>query len=408
MDGTSIGSIATPGTGNFTTFQASSLSAPFNATAGNHTLQFTALGGDASFNGSGDFLSFQVSQAGSGGSIACDIGPSYNGNVPAAATQAGFTHCAANYDFTQTQSWTDNVGINGASPATHQWSNMASWFICQQNSTATGMLFYYGPSGQVGCDTAHQKITMDGSTQVLALSYYLTDKNAGLYSNSPATADFSGPPPGNVGTTFPEQSYGEFVFKMDTTNTCGAGGCLIWGPFYYAVNYNVGNPCFVEQDWDEVYSNVSTTNTATGIWNPTCGTAGHAFGPANPTQSPAPVAGSYGTYGALWTGDNVGTQSQCNYWAAGVVGGIPASGFKSCTTLSVVPPSTAPVFTARQLLYLDEGPESSGQGGNNWTATSETTYIQRLTIWVCPNPVPGGSTWQNGNCYNNPVITTHP
>jgi hypothetical protein len=40
------------------------------------------------------------------------------GSIPAAAAQAGFTHCAANYDFTQTQQWTDAVGLNGNSPRT--------------------------------------------------------------------------------------------------------------------------------------------------------------------------------------------------------------------------------------------------------------------------------------------------
>ena len=43
-------------------------------------------------------LSVQAVPASSDG-IACDIGPNYTGAVPAAALAAGFTHCAANYDF---------------------------------------------------------------------------------------------------------------------------------------------------------------------------------------------------------------------------------------------------------------------------------------------------------------------
>jgi hypothetical protein len=67
--------------------------------------------------------------------MSCDIGPSYTGSIPAAATQAGFTHWAANYDFTQTQQWTDNVG-------THQWSNRSSWFTCDHTAGLPYLIYY--------------------------------------------------------------------------------------------------------------------------------------------------------------------------------------------------------------------------------------------------------------------------
>lgn len=105
--------------------------------------------------------------------IACDIGPSYIGSIPAAATQAGFTHCAANYDITQTQSFTDSAG-------THQWSNLSTWFVCNR-TLSNPYLWYF--VGSVGCDTNHQNITTDGGVQVLALSYRLTDAQAGQWNN---------------------------------------------------------------------------------------------------------------------------------------------------------------------------------------------------------------------------------
>src|SRR6516162_9190616 len=61
-------------------------------------------------------------------SITCDIGPNYSGSIPAAATQAGFTHCAANYDFTYTGSFT-----NGS--FTYQWSNLSSWLRCDNTTS---------------------------------------------------------------------------------------------------------------------------------------------------------------------------------------------------------------------------------------------------------------------------------
>jgi hypothetical protein len=59
----------------------------------------------------------------SGGAIACDIGPALTGAIPAAATQAGSTHCGANYDFTQAGSFTSGGH-------TYQWSNLSSWLEC--------------------------------------------------------------------------------------------------------------------------------------------------------------------------------------------------------------------------------------------------------------------------------------
>jgi hypothetical protein len=69
--------------------------------------------------------------------------------------------------------------------------------------------------------------------------------------------------------------------------------------------------------------------------------------------------------------------------------------------MTVVPPSTSTIFASREALILDEGPESSGQGGSSWTATSHTTFLQRMTVWTCAG-------WKTGQCFNNPVITTHP
>jgi hypothetical protein len=51
------------------------------------------------------------------GSIACGVGPNYTGSIPTQASTAGFTTCAANYDFTSSQfanasTWLDCYGAN--------------------------------------------------------------------------------------------------------------------------------------------------------------------------------------------------------------------------------------------------------------------------------------------------------
>jgi hypothetical protein len=339
-------------------------------------------------NPSGD-LSVQVV---SPNGIACDIGPNYTGSIPAQATQAGFTHCAANYDFTQSQSFTDSIG-------THQWSNLSSWFVC--GNTAP-FLFTRHDFSDVPCDTAHVNIITDGSKQVLALSYYLTDKNNGQYSNSLDTATEIGAT--TVGTSFPEEIYIEQVIRVNSNNVCSSS-CLAYSLATYAPNFQVNNPCFVSGDFDEIsgFSGDTLANTGLHLWNPTCGTSGGVFGPSPPTESPI-ANSSYSTYGSLMTADNAnpGHFALCSNWGSGAVSGLPASAFKSCTSaFQVVPPSTAPIFLARQMVQLWEGPESFGQGGSVWTGTQHTTYIQRVTVWTCAG-------WLTGQCYNNPVITTHP
>jgi hypothetical protein len=99
-----------------------------------------------------------------GYAIQCDYGPPYTGAIPANATQAGFTHCAANYDFTYTGSWTDSMG-------THQWcagslpcslANMSSWLSCTGNGLAPPTLWYL--TSGTPCDTNHVQIAVDPST----------------------------------------------------------------------------------------------------------------------------------------------------------------------------------------------------------------------------------------------------
>jgi len=325
----------------------------------------------------------------------CDIGPPYTGSIPAAATQAGFTHCAANYDFTKTASFTDILG-------THQWSNLSSWFTCNQNA-ATGSWLWVNQANYAGlavpCDTTHQNIITDGSTQVLALTFLLADNTAGKYDNFNTTSSFVGS--SITGTSFPSAFYREITFRVSTTTPCTPNGlnsnCIIFAPESTGLFYNSVTPCYLEGSLDEV-SLSATTNTAIATYN--CGQSGT---PAARSQSPAPVVGSYTTYGSLLTNNDTNEMAVCNYEASGVVYGLTASAYRSCASVTM---TNTQAYGGRQNLGLWEGPESYGQGGNDWSG-DHTTYIQRVTVWVCPSPT--GGTWQTtGQCYNNPPITTHP
>jgi hypothetical protein len=323
-----------------------------------------------------------VVSAGSDPTYPCDIGPPYTGSIPAQAQQAGFTHCAANYDFTQTQSFTDSLG-------THQWSNLSSWFSC--NNT-TPYLFALNGVTLVPCDTSHQNITTDGGTQVLALTYTLADAQAGNYQNNLASGVSTN------GTQFPNQFYVEHVIRPTTTSPCGS--CL----FYYLQTWVAGNgsnPCFIETD-----NEFSTTGWDVGmaLWNAPCGTSSYYYDISSNPSSSTPISTSnYTTFGELLTADGLETVATCANLATGAVAGLPKTAFVGCGSwdLSSWPVNAPQAMSARMNLVLHEGPESAGQGGSGWTATSETTYFQRVTFWTCAN-------YASGPCYTNPVITSGP
>ncbi len=341
-------------------------------------------------SGASAVLTVHVSPPG----IACDVGPPYTGSIPAAATQAGFTHCAANYDFTQTASFTDSLG-------TWQWSNVlgaGGWLSC---SATPPFLFRY--NAEAGCDAAHFSVGTDSGMQVFQESYYLTDKNAGKYYTEIESASYNGT--SISGTSFPTGKYIEWIQRATVANTCVSPFCIIWNMSTYAPDiFSGNNPCFLETD-NELNSNGLSPNQGMDYWNPTCGISGNGFGPAAPVAAGA-MATTYNTYGVLLTIDDASKGAMCNYFRVGVVGGLQGGDWLSCASENL---AAAPnnVYTARSAVWWDEGPQNVSKGGGNWTATSETTNIQRATVWVCPSPA--GGTWQTtGQCYNNPVITTAP
>jgi hypothetical protein len=316
----------------------------------------------------------------------CDIGPPYTGSIPAAAAQAGMTHCRANYDFTYTGSFTDSLG-------SHTWTNYSSWLNCNKNAATPYLLLYAGDSS---CDQTHFLITTDQGVQVLALSLLTSDVADGigkteLVTNNGSASDITG---GGY--------YTEMVTRVSNNTPCSAY-CPYFDQSSFSDNNNGGNGPFVSSDQE--YDNTAT-NTGVGLaqWNlQSPGNNGDGWpSGTGPTSGADCVISStsYNTCGRLVTEDNVSDFAGCDYAAPGNVMGLPPSAFGSCSgAVQVIPPSTSAVFTNTMFFYLEEG-SSIAQGINNLT-TNITTYIQRFTIWDCPSPT-------NGQCFNNPVITMHP
>jgi hypothetical protein len=315
----------------------------------------------------------------------CDIGPPYTGAIPAAAAQAGFTHCAANYDFTQTQQWTDSAG-------THQWSNLSSWLNCTTNGGTPYLLFNFG---DVPCDTNHQNITTDSGAQVFALSYSQADHGAGHWINRLQTTS------NNSGAVFKmaEEYYIEFVMRPSTNTPCSTNCQYTALSTYTAV---AGNPCFfaTDMEWDQgqtgtgvgqAWWNMTPCGTSGNFRNGTCGAYPNCSTPVN-----GPINTSVDTWGNLTTGDGVSQAASCNYWGAGAISGLPASAFKSCFSNTVVPPASSTAVFNTQPLYI-----YITALGDTIDISSYTTYIQRFTVWQCPG-------YKTGPCITNPVITTAP
>lgn len=344
---------------------------------------------------------------GGGGTTPCTIGPPYVGAIPAVAIQAfGATpKCTGNYDFTQTQQWTDQAG-------THQWSNLSTWLFGLGNNTTSPYLANINGPNSVSFDTSHQFITTDGGTQVFGMTYTLTDKNAGNYSNTLTTVDSGAADPRNP---FGPATYIEAVYRIvDTTNPCGTNNCTIIDLSQWA--YQPTGKCFPASD-QETESGYAT-GAGISMWNnapcnsatPGCNTNGiTACGVGvgvNNIGPPSVIDTQYYTRGRLMTVDTTNNKAALNnYVVQGVFSGLSqAQAGSNFTNSGVANPATIPadasVGSTNVHVYYSVGPQILGStfGAVNWSATSMTAYLRRFTVWEC----------QTRPCINTPVITTPP
>jgi hypothetical protein len=325
----------------------------------------------------------------------CDIGPPYTGQIPNGAQVAGYTHCLMNLDFTQTASFT-NSGVS------YNWATLSTWLNC---AGASSPILWLNPT-DVACDSTHISVVQDGSVQVLRLQILPTD-----YSGSQVTQLVSYKVAGTrqiQGISVPQGNFVEEVSRVSTASigTCvggGTAGCpgLLWAPFYYGMNAG-GSDAFLEEDFWEANDgpNPRPHNTASSWDNP----SGSGPGLSPPNQITT-NQDSYNTMGVLWTGDGSANSAVCGYTGTGNIQGLGHSNLVSCGTGGWQIPTSGNQWS-RTGLYLTLGPEY--HPGETLSGT-QTIFIQRETIWVCPSggQPTGGATYGN-QCIVSPVLSNSP
>lgn len=329
----------------------------------------------------------------SGSMIACDVGPSFAGSVPAPAAAAGFTHCVANYDFTQTSSFTScqyPIGAGACTGSTsYQWSTLSSWLECAGASQPLLFSKDYG----IAINCGDVSVTTDTSTaasgsqacsgcQVLLMQFKPTDTNSQTW----LSADSQNNQPNSQGVRTAMGFYIEEVMRTDS-GTYNSGQS--WNPGVLFFDFWMGTGCHngitcnddVEFDFVEMYGSGS------GGGNGTMGPAIHFGSGAQYYPGGAAINPfQYNTYGALATVRSSLDGSGHNLEYCAMVNGISPSAVCDAIGLNQTEVDS----------YINEffpgmvGPQRAdnqcGPGGTQSCSPTQNqnAYIQRMTLWACP------------------------
>ena len=318
--------------------------------------------------------------------IACDIGPSYIGSIPGPAQAAGFTHCVANFDFTQTASFTTNGH-------TYTWSNTASWI--DECGAANPLAWVRAFANKAPCGDF--VTTTDGGNQVLQTTYTPSDYTNGVQAAWLGTDSGQGIP-NPPGLKIYQGYYAEESVRLTANtadNICPAyynNKCLEFDFWSYPVGGSQTCPnCTgtVESDFVEMYVNptstVSTNYSSGGSW--IGGAIYFAHNNAFSQQT------NYNIYGALNT---VVNSSSGNNWSQCLIFNeqSPSTGcFAANTALANI---TEPPF---DFYPVEVGPQTivSQCNGSCQPTGNVVALVQRMTIWACP-------TYASGPCFTSSVV----
>jgi hypothetical protein len=324
----------------------------------------------------------QVVPAGSD-PIACDVGTPYIGSIPAPAQAAGFTHCVANYDFTQTGSFTSGGNI-------YQWTNLSSWLECAGASSP--LLYEHDYGDPSNCSDI--SITTDGGAQVLQMIYTPTDTNGQTWLATDSSTGY----PNSAGIRTHTGFYTEEVWRQTPASfdTCQSymPGCIQFDFWSIQVSSSCPSCTDLEFDFVETYGNGS------GGGNGTSG-GGSAIGASACFQC---ISGydrtEYNTYGGFNTVTNSGSPNYEDCW---VLNGISRS---LCGSTTV--DATSLDDTTIEFYPMMVGPQATGgnnskcPGGTCSPTGTLTAYIQRMTIWSCA----GYSTNTSGSpCFSSSLVS---
>jgi hypothetical protein len=317
--------------------------------------------------------------------IACDIGPPYQGSVPAPAAAAGFTHCVANYDFTV---------VGGA------FSNVNNFIdICGASSP----LLYdrtYTAFHQPCSDYSIVNDSANGAPQALQVTYTQADKAAG---NN--TITFLGTTSGQGDPTPPGVWlkggwYAEEVMRLTPTtvnsscsgNPPGAGGCLEADFWAYPVQGSCpGCPNNLEFDFVEVYTGNDGTGTYASAGLASGGGSGVFPGIGNTAGGNTSFLTTYNTYGSLNTVVNSGSGN--NYSGCWYLNPQTGAHSWSCVNTNI---STQSFGTNMEFYLAEEGIQPGT--ALPYLLTDSTVLIQRATIFAC------GPAGASTPCYTSSVV----
>jgi hypothetical protein len=316
------------------------------------------------------------------GTIACDIGPAYVGTIPAGAAAAGFTTCAANYDFTQSS-----------------FSDTATWLDC---AGASNPLWFNDPDTRAGgsgapCSDVTMVTDSTIGKQVLKASYTLADYNGGANRVSLTTWR------NNVGDRFPNSGYEEAVMRVDANTYAHPSTDNYFGDLWeegdaaqvqqpWCNGLADQNCTWMEWDFIEMYSPGYNSNNGAGehcgLANvPPCPTNGIYYSTgiqiswAGNTPNFDPTV--FRNYGMRITQDGAGHFGACNYLDG--VQMAPNHNNPSCGQNSYAAGSADVVQNAVNRLKIWSGSSHPANGVDN------TIYVQRITVWTC-------SAWRTTPC----------
>jgi hypothetical protein len=254
-----------------------------------------------------------------GGGTHCDIGPDIIGDLPAPAVAAGYTTCAANYDFSTATDFTTNGN-------TYNFSNIATWLGCSGQNTALWWTSSYNSPGTAPCSDFNIINDSTIGTNVLDMAFSAADANNSVSATtmSMGNGGWGGATPAQT-NNFPQGIYLEYALEIlpadinpyDTNNggdpKCATHYCEQFGFF----SLDTSGPF---NEWDVIESDTGSS-----------GNSAKAYSGGNTdweSYSPAPNNEfSWHTYGMLLTTDGATGIAKCNY----VDGNHTTSGSASST-----------------------------------------------------------------------------